>query len=236
MFQGAWTELVWSHILSNSFWETKNMCGLFFPIIKIAFQVKGIMFVCQLLCRVQLCDPMDDSPPGSSVQGILQARVLEWVAISNSRGSSRSRDGTLISCLTGRGIYHHSLPRVPPGTLEAGIKPAQGDSFFGLTPLFCAKNLWESCVLRIIHEIRSVWCQSWEHVTWGKQEPPVGPHWVSGWPGSRPCTSSSLLVPPWPCYPLGSPSGLRGPDALGTPGFSLLSIYYFGGSVVKAPP
>ena len=61
------------------------MCGLFFPIIKIAFQVKGIMFVCQLLCRVRLCDPMDDSPPGSSVQGILQARVLEWVAISLSK-------------------------------------------------------------------------------------------------------------------------------------------------------
>ena len=181
------------------------------------------------------CDPMNCSPPGSSVQGILQARILEWVAISYSRGSSRSRDGTLISCLTGRGICH-SLPRMLPGTLAAGIQPAQGASSFGLTPLFCAKNLWESCVLRIIHEIRSVWYQSWEDVTWGKQEPPVGPHWVSGWPGSRPCTSSSPLVPPWPCYPLGSPSGLHGPDALGAPGFSLLSIYYFGGSVVKDPP
>ena len=36
-----------------------------------------------------LCDPMDCSPPGSSIHGILQARVLEWVAISFSRGSSR---------------------------------------------------------------------------------------------------------------------------------------------------
>ena len=35
-----------------------------------------------------LCDPMDHSPPGSSVHGILQARILEWVAISSSRGSS----------------------------------------------------------------------------------------------------------------------------------------------------
>ena len=35
-----------------------------------------------------LCDPMDCSPPGSSVHGILQARILEWVAISFSRGSS----------------------------------------------------------------------------------------------------------------------------------------------------
>ena len=39
-----------------------------------------------------LCDPMDCSPPGSSVHGILQARVLEWVAILPSRGSSRPRD------------------------------------------------------------------------------------------------------------------------------------------------
>ena len=42
-----------------------------------------------------LCDPMDYSPPGSSVHGILQARILEWVAISISRGSSRPRDLTL---------------------------------------------------------------------------------------------------------------------------------------------
>ena len=39
-----------------------------------------------------LCDPMDCSPPGSSVHGISQARILEWVAISFSRGSSRPRD------------------------------------------------------------------------------------------------------------------------------------------------
>ena len=39
-----------------------------------------------------LCDPMDCNPPGSSVQEIFQARFLEWVAISSSRGSSLSRD------------------------------------------------------------------------------------------------------------------------------------------------
>ena len=41
-----------------------------------------------------LCDPMDHSLPGSSVCGILQARILEWVAISSSRGSSQPRDQT----------------------------------------------------------------------------------------------------------------------------------------------
>ena len=39
-----------------------------------------------------LCDPMDSSLPGSSAHGILQARILEWVAISVSRGSSQSRN------------------------------------------------------------------------------------------------------------------------------------------------
>ena len=49
------------------------------------------------LC-LTLCDPMDCSPPGSSVHGILQARILEWVAISSSRGSSWPRDRTHASC------------------------------------------------------------------------------------------------------------------------------------------
>ena len=46
-----------------------------------------------------LSDPMDYSPPGSSVHGIFQERILEWVAISFSRGSSWSRDPTQISCI-----------------------------------------------------------------------------------------------------------------------------------------
>ena len=49
-----------------------------------------------------LCDPMDCSPPGSSVHGILQARILEWVAISFSRGSSQARDRTQVSRIAGR--------------------------------------------------------------------------------------------------------------------------------------
>ena len=49
-----------------------------------------------------LCDPMDCSPPGSSVHGILQARILEWVAIPFSRGSSWPRDQIQASCTAGR--------------------------------------------------------------------------------------------------------------------------------------
>ena len=44
-----------------------------------------------------LCDPMDCSLPGSSVHGTLQARILEWVAMPSSRGSSRPRDRNRVS-------------------------------------------------------------------------------------------------------------------------------------------
>ena len=49
-----------------------------------------------------LCDPMDCSLPGSSLNRILQARVLEWVAISFSRGSCQPRDQTRVSRIPGR--------------------------------------------------------------------------------------------------------------------------------------
>ena len=49
-----------------------------------------------------LCDPMDCSPPGSCIHGILQARVLEWVVISFSRRSSQPRDRTRVSRTVGR--------------------------------------------------------------------------------------------------------------------------------------
>ena len=49
-----------------------------------------------------LCNPIDCSPPGSSVDGILQARILEWVGIPFSGGSSQPRDPTQVSCFAGR--------------------------------------------------------------------------------------------------------------------------------------
>ena len=52
-----------------------------------------------------LCDPTDGSPPGSLIPGILQARILEWIAISYSRGSFRPGDQTDVSCI-GRWILY----------------------------------------------------------------------------------------------------------------------------------
>ena len=49
-----------------------------------------------------VCDPMDPNPPGPSIHGILQTRILEWVAISFSRASSQPRLWTQVSHITGR--------------------------------------------------------------------------------------------------------------------------------------
>ena len=57
-----------------------------------------------------LCDPLDCSPPGSSVYRISQARILEWVVTSFFRGCSQSRDQILVSCI-GRWILYHSATR-----------------------------------------------------------------------------------------------------------------------------
>ena len=56
-----------------------------------------------------LCNPRDCGPQGSSVHGILQARILEWVAMPSSRGSSRPRDRTHVSCISwvGRCVLYH---------------------------------------------------------------------------------------------------------------------------------
>ena len=59
------------------------------------------IFICTCMLShfscVRLCDPVDQSPPGSSVHGISQARILGWVAISSSRGSFPPRNQTCIS-------------------------------------------------------------------------------------------------------------------------------------------
>ena len=66
-----------------------------------------------------LCSPMDCSPPGSSVHGILQARTLEGVAMPSSRGSSQPRGRTRvasISCITGRFFTAELQQSTPPHT------------------------------------------------------------------------------------------------------------------------
>ena len=88
------------YYLISNFWEyLKDVLLLFFNMY-----VCVCVCVCVLVAQLclTLCDPKDYSMPGSSVLGILQATVLEWGAISFSRGSSRPRDQTWVSCIAGR--------------------------------------------------------------------------------------------------------------------------------------
>ena len=87
-----WTEL---NILLDKNTQQPGIEGNFPNLIKLKLVTQSCL---------TLCDPMDYSPPGSSVHGILQARVPEWVAISFSRGSSWPRDQTWVSCIA-RGFF-----------------------------------------------------------------------------------------------------------------------------------
>ena len=84
--------------------------------------------------HVQLCNPMDCSPPGSSVRAILQVRILEQVAIPFSRGSSQPRDRTCVSCFTGRFFTVE-----PPGVaLESCclLNISKSDTIYNMITLF----------------------------------------------------------------------------------------------------
>ena len=86
-----------------------NATGLFllYPSkVELSFSIFQTLCAQSLQSVPTLCDPMDYSPPVSSIHGILQARILEWVAISFSKGSSWSRDWTWVSCIAGRFFTH----------------------------------------------------------------------------------------------------------------------------------
>ena len=102
---------IYSFLVTHSLQECLPKCFLGGKKVKVKVKLFTQMFsgwkeseseseVAQL-CPT-LCDPMDCSLPGSSVHGILQAKVLEWVAISFSRGSSRPRDWTQVSRIPSR--------------------------------------------------------------------------------------------------------------------------------------
>ena len=81
------------------------------PIKKDTHALRSCALCCAFITQScpTLCDPVDCSPPGSSVHGILQARILEWVAVPSSRGSSQPRNQTCfayISCIGRRVLYH----------------------------------------------------------------------------------------------------------------------------------
>ena len=88
-----------------------------------AFRVSLALFHVCSMC-LTLWDPMDCSPPGSSVRGILQARILECVAVCSSRGSSQPRGQTCVSCIAGR-FFTTAAPGKLLGVREGGFIPLE---------------------------------------------------------------------------------------------------------------
>ena len=105
-----------------------------------------------------LCNPMNCSLPGTSVHGILQARILEWVAISFSRGSSQPRARTQVSCIVGRWFTVWAT-REAPKRVEEEVKrkgfPRRAWSSVSTSP----SSLYRSpgCKRACVYESTSMW-------------------------------------------------------------------------------
>ena len=112
-------------------------------ILFVLFWFQSCSYNCVHVCmRAQLlqlcltlCDPTGYSPPGSSVHGILQAGILEWVAMPSSRGSSWHRDQTHVSC-TGRWILY-PLSHVGSQYIQYVLFKKE----IGQQSFFCTKNV-----------------------------------------------------------------------------------------------
>ena len=125
------------------------------------------VYVCVLVAQScpTLWDPMDCSPPGSSVHGILLATILEWVAIPFSRGSSWLKDQTKVSCIAGRFFTIWAIKEVivmsypiatrsflalgPPSSM-AGSQPTHpkakcDDQWINFSPIHKAHNHYVFC-------------------------------------------------------------------------------------------
>ena len=91
--------------LLQRWWECKMIHPLQRTVWRFLKKLKGeLPCVCAYLLQscLTLCHPMDCSLPGSPIRGIFQARILEWVGISPSKGSCQPRDWTHISCTASR--------------------------------------------------------------------------------------------------------------------------------------
>ena len=109
-----WATSPWEAVVTRVFYGFVLFCFVFLPVM-LPSEVPKLPHrpTCERVLESEserevtqscptLCDLIDCSLPSSSVHGILQARVLEWVAISFSRGSSQPRDRTWVSCIGGR--------------------------------------------------------------------------------------------------------------------------------------
>ena len=130
--QGAvWTQVKGLGLIQRGWWEV--LICFFKSHWKKKWWESNFWMSC-----LTLCDPMDCSPPSSSAHGMRQARILERVAISFSRGYSQSRDWTQVSCIAGRFFADWAT-----GEAQVIQHLKKGFSFPFFTPFGwnCVKNL-----------------------------------------------------------------------------------------------
>ena len=155
---------------------------------KLLNETIGLLCNCCCCCLVTklcpiLCDPLDCSPPGSSVHGISWARILERVAIFFSRESSRPRDGIHVSCFTGR-FCTTEPPRKPlePISLNIYRNTCMHVKLLQLCPIPCnpmdgspaGSSVHRILQARILGRVAvpssrgSFWPRDWNHVFFGR--------------------------------------------------------------------
>ena len=119
-----------------------------------------------------LCHPMDCSPPGSCVHGILQARILEWGAMPSSRGSSRPRDLTHISFVSsiGSGFFTISAIWEVPSIIKLISSTGKGLAVLLVAP---DKRLDFSSLgaPQLLHKHAACTTTTWTHLSIGSMGP-----------------------------------------------------------------
>ena len=121
-------------------------------------QLGQCWFSHQVMCNS--CNLMDCSPWGSSVHGISKARILEWVAISSSRGFSWPRDRTQISCIAGRFFTAEPLGK-PHVQLQLYPK---GNIIHALENVSVVTSVWETLVPLILVYTADPWTTAGLHI------------------------------------------------------------------------
>ena len=132
-------------------------------------------------CVRLFCDPMYCSPPGSSIHGILLARILKWVAIFSFRGSFPPRDWTQVSyvaCID-RQVF---LPLAPPGNLKSGC-------FTLHTQIYCS----EFCPLKGFPLFATFHECSWVRLFYGSS-PFYASSKITSWPFHEPSLGVILSI------------------------------------------
>ena len=124
------------YMLRNDFIRSCPLIFFFF-FLATRHGMRDLSSLCMCVKLLQLylilCSPVDQNPPGSFVLGILQARILEWVALPSCRGSSRDRiQVSYISCIGRRVLYHQCYYLGSPEKCAAFCKDSVEQEVVGI--------------------------------------------------------------------------------------------------------